>query len=157
MLSWKKGGSPHSFLIEGKLYRRPDELANIQVDYFTEKVRKLSQRIQSTGTNPLRWLKVAMESWEDRRKLPTFKFSELSLIQVIHLISKLGNSVSYGTDNIDALAIKAAAVHLAPPIRHLINISLSTSTYANKWKLAKLVPLLKSLNPIDCAQNHIVR
>ena len=107
-------------------------------------MRKLSQRLQSTGINPLKWLKLAMESWEDRRNLPIFTFKELSLIQTVHLISKLGNSVSYGADSIDALAIKAAAVHLAPPIRHLINVSLSTSTYANKWKLAKLVPLLKS-------------
>ena len=29
LLGWKSGGSSHSFLIEGRLYRRPDELANL--------------------------------------------------------------------------------------------------------------------------------
>ena len=47
-------------------------------------------------------------------------------------------------DDIDALAIKAAAKHLADPIRHVVNTSLMTSKYASRWKISKLLPLLKS-------------
>ena len=101
-------------------------------------------RLVVTGTNPLKWFKVAMDRWEDRGKLESFTFQEITFNQTVQLISKLENSTSFGTDSIDALAIKAAAVSLAPPIRHLINVSLTISVYANKCKLAKLVPLLKS-------------
>ena len=46
---------------------------------------------------------------------------------------------------IDALAIKTATQYLAvaPLLRHLINTSLRTAMFANKWKFVKLLLLLK--------------
>ena len=114
------------------------------MDYFENKVDKLISDLPTTNTNPLKWLISAMERWTNKGKCPTFYFKEISLSDTIKLISTLNNSTSSGIDNIDSLAIKAATSHLAPPIRHLINSSLSTSQYANKWKLSKLLPLLKS-------------
>ena len=73
-----------------------------------------------------------------------FKFKEINLLQTIKLIGGLGNSTSAGIDNIDALAIKAAAVHLAHPLMHLVNTSLKNSKFASRWKISKLLPLLKS-------------
>ena len=144
LLNWETGGAPKTFLVEGKLFRRPIDLANLQQDYFTTKIRKLILRLPATGLNPLSWLNNAMESWTGKGKFPTFKFKEVSLIDTVKYISTLSNSTTFGTDNIDALSIKAAALYLAPPIKHLINTSLKTSKFANKWKLAKLVPLLKA-------------
>ena len=100
--------------------------------------------LPKTNTNPLSWLQSAMSRWSQKGKFPSLKFNEVTLTQTIHLISELSNSTTFGTDCIDALAIKVVAPQLAPPIRHLINTSLKTSQYANKWKLSKLLPLLKS-------------
>ena len=144
LLNWKSGGSPQSFLIDGRLYRRPVELANLQLDYFIQKVDKLTSRFRNNNTNPLRWLIPAMNKWEGKGTFPKFIFEELTLEKVSQLISDLGNSSSMGTDSIDARALKDATSILAPPIKHIINVSLRTSTYANCWKLSKLVPLLKS-------------
>ena len=85
-----------------------------------------------------------MANWSQKGKFPSFKFQEISVSQTLNLIGKLSNSNSLGTDDIDSIAIKQAAVQLAPPIRHIVNTSLKTSIYANKWKISKLVPLLKS-------------
>ena len=113
------------------------------MDYFYGKIRRLTNQLPNEGINPLIWLQRAMESWDDRRKLLEFHFKDISLLQTIKYIGDMGNSTSYGRDSIDALAIKSAAQHLAPPIRHLINTSLGTSEFAIKWKYAKLIPLLK--------------
>ena len=136
--------APKVSLIDGRLYRRPVELANLQLDYFIQKVDKLTSRFRNNNTNPLRWLIPAMNKWEGKGTFPKFIFEELTLEKVSQLISDLGNSSSMGTDSIDARAFKYATSILAPPIKHIINVSLRTSTYANCWKLSKLVPLLKS-------------
>ena len=144
LLNSKSGGAPKNLLIDGKLLKRPVEVANSQMLYFHNKVRKLSNQLPDTNINPLKWLQKALDNWDSKGKFPSFTFSEISLQDTISLISQLGNSTSFGSDNIDALAIKAVTLDLAIPIKHLINTSLSTSKYANKWKLAKILPLLKS-------------
>ena len=143
LLNWG-GGSPQSFLMEGKLFRRPIDLANLQLKIFEDKVDKLTRHLTGLQTNPLRWLKLATSRWESYDTLPNFTFSEVSVSEITNLIAKLGNLSALGLDNIDSQAIKDATPHLTVPIRHIVNISLRSSTYANKWKLSKIVPLLKS-------------
>ena len=147
LLNWGGVGGPQSFLVDGVLVKRPVDLANLQMKFFVEKVNKLIHSLPATNTNPLKWIRDAMYKWKLKGQLPVFTFTELTLLETVKLIGSLGNSTSFGTDNIDALAIKSAAVYLAPPIRHMINVSLMTSKYANKWKLSKLLPLLKSKGP----------
>ena len=137
-------GAPLSLLQDGSLIRRPVDLANCQMRFFSEKVKKLVSNLPARKYNPLWWLNDSMSIWSGRNNLKTFSFKETSLLDTIHLISGLGNSTTFGTDLIDALAIKAAATDLAPPLRHMINISLETSEFAQRWKLSKLLPLLKS-------------
>ena len=144
LLNFNSGGSPQCFLIDGNPLRRPVDLANVQMNFFVEKVRKLSRGLVNNGVNPLKWLQDAMARWHFNGKFQKFHFQEITLQETLNLIRKLGNTSSLGTDEIDAIAIKSVSVHLAPPIRHLINTSLQTSKFANKWKIAKLVPLLKS-------------
>ena len=144
LLHWKAGSGPQKFLIQGKLIERPIDLANTQIKYFSDKVNKLINNLPASTTNPLMWLEKAMLRWESHGKFPKFTFRELTLSETIQLVSGLGNSTSAGIDYIDALAIKSAIVSLASPLRHLINTSLSTSTYANRWKISKILPLLKS-------------
>ena len=68
-------------------------------------------------------------------------------------IAKLSNSTAFGLDCIDAVSLKLAASQLILPLKHLVNTSLKHSSYATKWKTAKVIPLLKSndLNRLDPA------
>ena len=126
------------------MMRRPVDLADCQMSYFNEKVKLLITNLPAPKFNPLLWLNESMRKWSNRNYLPRFTFKETSLPETVQLISSLGNSTTFGTDKIDALAIKVAATDLAPVLRHLINVSLLTSRFAQRWKLAKLLPLLKS-------------
>ena len=105
-----------------------------------------------TVADPLGWLTGALQKWEFRGKFPSFTFREVSERETLNYINKLGNTTSYGINLIDAVTVKAAGALLAKPIRHMINVSFRSGRYANRWKLAKTIPLLKSsdlrrLNP----------
>ena len=49
-----------------------------------------------------------------------------------------------GVDYIDTRTIKLSAEMIAPALTHIINLSISTNTFPNIWKYAKMIPLLKS-------------
>ena len=60
------------------------------------------------------------------------------------MISNLKNSHAYGIDKFDPYTVKLGAARLIPPITHIINLSLSSGKFPMKWKLARILHLLKS-------------
>ena len=65
------------------------------------------------------------------------------------MIKNLKNSHAYGRDKIDAATMKMAVKFLLEPITHVINLSLTGKVFAQKWKLARILPLLKGKDQ-DC-------
>ena len=61
----------------------------------------------------------------------------------MELIRQLWSSTSFGLDGIDANFLKLVLPSIVGPVRHIINVSLLKSTWANKWKLGKILPQLK--------------
>ena len=59
------------------------------------------------------------------------------------------NSKSSGTDNINAIVLKLALPHILPALTHVVNLSLSSGTFPEIWKHAKVVPLLKKDDPLQ--------
>ena len=60
------------------------------------------------------------------------------------IISSLKNSSATGVDFIDTRTIKLSAHIIAPVLTHIVNLSITTSTFPTIWKYAKVIPLLKS-------------
>ena len=144
LLKLKTGGQPTSFLVAGRLIKKPSELANIQIEYYTMKIQKLMGRLSGIDGDPLDYLKMALQRWQQGGNIPKFSFREVTLLETIKIIGKLSSSTSCGKDEIDSLAVKLAVETLANPTRHIINNSLLGAQFANKWKIAKTVPLLKN-------------
>ena len=144
-LGWKKGGgTPNSFLMEGKRISAPAEMANIQLETFNKKLKKLKDGLPRMETEPTAALRLALQNWGIRADARNeFEIKEVTLSQTSALIKKLGNSRTYGNDELDATSIKIAAQHLLIPITHLINQSIRQGSFPNQWKIAKLIPLHK--------------
>ena len=100
--------------------------------------------IKTPTQDPMRLLKIALDKWEERDAVPTFKFRQISKDETLTLIRSLGNSGALGHEGLDSIAKKSGEDYLWRPIQHMINISVKTSKFANLWKLAKVVPRLKS-------------
>ena len=123
---WTKCSSPESFLVDGKRVSSPALMAEIQMDVFNTKVKKLIESLPRMETDPLSSLRKALERWGDKAKSrPEFNLSEITLSQTAELISQLGNSKSSGIDELDAMSLKLAASCLLKPINFIINQSKS--------------------------------
>ena len=84
-------------------------------------------------------MKETMESNECK-----FEIKKVEVEEVLKIIQGVKNSSATGTDFIDTRTIKLASNLIAHPLTHIINLSISTSSFPNLWKHAKVVPLLKS-------------
>ena len=84
-----------------------------------------------------------MEKWEDSASRMEFELVPVTLKEVIETIGQLSNSTTMANDGLDSLTLKLVSSYVSKPILHIINLSISTSTYCNKWKLGKVLPLFK--------------
>ena len=71
------------------------------------------------------------------------KLKPINRLETLKIIQNLGNSSSTANDNLDYMAIKHGAALLHELITHVINLSISTSKFATKWMIGKLLPLHK--------------
>ena len=106
--------------------------------FFINKIKDLRQRIPVVNCDPLQYLKEAM-----RGKTCKFTIRQLTLEEVLQMIKGLKNSTATGVDYIDTRTVKLGAEILAPAIQHIINLSISSSTFPDLWKWHKVAPLLK--------------
>ena len=156
LLGWDNDLGPKKFLCQGKLIRSPSELANQQLKFYEDKVNSLITNLQNTPGSPgipEEKLLQALESWPQRSLIPIFKFRKISILEMSQIISDLSNSTSCGQDEVDSNFIKLILPSLLIPLNHLVNTSLSTNTFANKWRISQIHPLLKDkdLNQLDPA------
>ena len=73
-----------------------------------------------------------------------FTLQPVELAQVKKIIKGLKNSTATGVDYIDTNTVKLGCEILAPALMHVINLSITTSTFPDAWKWHKVIPLLKS-------------
>ena len=69
--------------------------------------------------------------------------------EVLKIVKGLKNTKSTGLDDIDATTLKLVISDILPAVTHVINLSLLNLEFPNKWKLAKVVPLLKKDDPLN--------
>ena len=140
----KSANTPQTFQQDGKLVTKQKEMADLQMTYFTEKILEIQRKIPVSFRNPHRLLQKALEKWEKSNEREVFEFREISLSETISLIQSMSDSSALGHDDIDPIAIKSAARYLAIPLRRIVNFSLKKGKFIQKWKFAKITPILKS-------------
>ena len=142
-LGIKTGGPPETLHMDGKKISKPKEIVEVQINYFTDKIKKLKSNIQNTNTDPLKLLRKSMEKWTDSENRQQFDIREITTLETLEYIKSLGNSTTMGDDLIDPMTIKLNATTLCRPIQHTINRSIATNKFCTKWKLGKTIPLHK--------------
>ena len=140
-LGWGGGGPPTQLFSNGRLVTSPAGLGTAMNKFFVDKIRRLRASIPRVFSDPLARMKEAMLN-----RQCSFKVKPVSEADVLKLITNLKNSSATGVDHIDTRTVKLVADLLAPPLAHIINLSVSTSTFPEIWKFAKVVPLLKSMS-----------
>ena len=62
------------------------------------------------------------------------------------IMGNLKNSKSSGLDNIDTYILKLIRPYIVPTVTHIVNTSITTLTFPEVFKEAKVVPLYKGKN-----------
>ena len=68
LLDTRSGSSPQQYLVEGRLIRKPVDMANHQMSYYVKNTKKRIEGIPISSRNPHRFLDKALESWEERNE-----------------------------------------------------------------------------------------
>ena len=146
------------FMVAGQIFRKPVDPANILLKHYIEKVSKMIGGLKRSGRDPLNFLSVALQKWDEFNSLPTFSLREISVIETLDLMKKLGNTTATGLDGLDALMLKLAVDELKWPITYMINTSIRMTTFTSKWKISKIILHLKSKDAsgLDPASYHPV-
>lgn len=70
---------------------------------------------------------------------------------MLNLIKTINKHKAAGVDKISARLLKIAAPAIAPSISRLINYSISTGVFPQRWKTAEVTPLFKSGDSSDAS------
>ena len=144
LLHWTSSNPPNRFLLDGKLVTKQKVVANAQSKFYKNKVENIKHTLPRVNQDPLYELKLALENWKPVSEVPTFQLKSVSEADVFKMIKSLKNSGAYGHNGIDATFIKFCAKTLTKPVTHVINLSLGTGIFPTRWKISRIIPLLKS-------------
>ena len=144
LLGWNSPKTPATLKnADGSIITAPLLIANKQVSYFSDKVSNIIRNLPNTNHDPLTTLRNAMNAWNFKNDRTIMKLKKVNSSEVLERIKTMGSSTAYGHDTLDSMAIKTGAQELYIPITYIVNISISTSTFANTWKIARIIPLHK--------------
>ena len=132
LLDVRSSTTPQQLLHRGTLVRKPVEIANLLIDFYSEKVKKLTSNFGPPNKGPHYFLDLALNSWQEKDRQNIFEFREITAQETANLLSSLSSSKAAGHDKLESFGIKMAGLSLIPPVRHLINTSLLNGTFAMK-------------------------
>ena len=77
----------------------------------------------------------------------SFDLHKVTYDDVMKAIKNLRSDCSTGYDNIPAKFIKPVADYLVSPLTNIINHCITTSTVPSEWKISRICPVPKVMNP----------
>ena len=125
-MGWKNCQTPKSFLVNGKLETSPKKLANIQSEFFHNKVKSLINKLTPQTKDPLSSLRAAMRKWGKSDSITELVLKHVTEVEVVSLIKDMGQSRAFGHKGIDSESLKAAPEAIAAPIAAMINKSIDS-------------------------------
>ena len=131
----QKDNLPDYFRWKGNIIRGPQEIANNFNRYFTEVGPDLASKIPDSKKHFSNFLGTPNKQ--------DFKFSEMSEIRILNFIKNMKPKSSFGEDCISNNVLKLIAPTIIQPLKHLINISLTTGYFPDQFKIAKVIPIFK--------------
>ena len=159
MLGKVQNKSPTKISYQNQIVSKPRELAKAFNEIFKEKVDKLRNKTtEEPKIDPV----VRLESWLSQKPgtLPEFELEPIDKLKLRKLMKKLKPSRSHGVDFLDSYSLKLAFPLIEDSILHLVNLSVSSKLYSEKWKFQLILPLHKKQDTMDGANyrpvSHIV-
>jgi hypothetical protein len=110
-------------------------------NYFTNIGRNLSNNIPNAPRSPLAYIQNTNVN-DSLFYEPTTDYEISKIIQTLNVSSS-------GFDNLHSKIIKITCQYYIPALTHLVNLSLSEGFFPDELKIAKVIPLFKSGDPMN--------
>ena len=148
ILGYNDNKAPSKIKVDEKVISNPQELANAFHKIFKDKVSKLRQK---TSLNPTTDPSTRLRDWLTSRPnpLPEFKLKTINLLKLRKIMKTMKSSRSHGKDFIDSCSIKLAFPLIEEAVLHLINLSISSCSFAPGWKIQLVLPLHKKQDKLN--------
>lgn len=85
----------------------------------------------------------SMDFFDTVPTLPSFNIEQVNEDELIAVMKTFGAKLTRGEDQIPSFLIRDARYALAKPLMLIINCSLTTSIFPQRWKLARITPIFK--------------
>lgn len=110
-------------------------------DFFSDIAPSLAKQINPMGRD--------FKEFLPNVKSPKMLFKCVTENQILKILSKMKNKVSFSHDFISNKLLRHVKEEIAKPLSHLVNLSLKLSHVPQSWKRAKVVPVFKSGSKLD--------
>ena len=108
-LNWTSSSSPTKLLSQGNLETSPIKMADIQNQYYIEKMKTIRRSFQGQHGDPSETLKNILQGNQS-----SFSTKEISPDDVDKIIRGLKNSKASGLDNLDTFIVKLTRSAIIP-------------------------------------------
>jgi len=126
---------------DNALLFEPKETSNIFKDFYENLAQSLVDKLP-TAPNKFN-LDTTRVFYERLNISGSFNLLQVDQAFVLKMLEKTNANKAPGIDKLSGIFIKDGASLLAAPLTQLINLSISTSTFPDPFKIAKLVALYK--------------
>ena len=145
MLAPRQTAKPLTLEIDESKMDDPNQVSNELNKWFKQKPEDLVKKIYKPDTvDPFSRLRAKMQN----RQLK-FKLQPVDVQEVLSVLQKLKNKTSSGLDEMTSEMLKMCKEELAGPLTLIINRSICSGVFPDKWKIAKVCPLLKKGKATD--------
>ena len=136
-----------------EITRNPKQLATKFNEFFREKVIKL--RSKTANRHPTVSPADRLRQWLQKREQPPppFSLKEIDRKTLRRIMKKMKGSRVHGVDWIDGYSLKVSAPILEDSLLHLVNLSLSQSSFAASWK-PQLIQSFHKKKAKDAIENY---
>ena len=129
--------------VDGEEVSDPHVVSRTLNNYFKTKVVNLRKDLDVSVENSLSYT----DEYITGKEFEDFNFHQISTRTVKRIISNMTNTGALGHDGIGTKVLKRWKHVIAPPLRHIINMSVFFGEYPEAWKLGLITPLPKGGNP----------
>ena len=137
-LNWSSASSPTKLVHEGRIVTSPSKIADIQNQFYIQKVHTIRQELPQSGNDPLKLLRQRLHG-----NSASFSFSAVTPDEVDKIIGSLKNSKASGIDDLDTYILKLIKKDVVPSVCHIVNLSIQTNKFPNRWKIPILSKVLE--------------
>ena len=116
-----------------------NDISNIFNDFFINIGPTLANAIPHTSKSPLNYSRGSVSE--------TIFLSPVTENEIGKLLLSLKNTAS-GYDDINSMSLKLCSQYVTQPLTHICNLSLTYGVFPDQMKIANVIPLYKSDDPM---------